>query len=59
VWSQGGLARPYADFPSEEDTPFPLSRSSSPEPLWGLRRYRCTVAGLAHPVLSQKPRKQA
>jgi len=38
MWSQGGLARPYAEFPSEEDTPFPPSPSSSPEPLWSLSR---------------------
>lgn len=56
--SQGDLVRPYADFPSGEDTPYPPSPSSSPEPLWSPSREGTDILiGLAHPVLSQKPGK--
>lgn len=60
VRSQGDLARPYADFPNGEDTPYPPSPSWSPEPLWSPSREGTdTLIGPAHPVLSQKPGKQA
>lgn len=58
--SQGDLARPYADFPNREDTPYPPSPSWSPELLWSPSREGTDILiSPAHPVLSQKPGKQA